>query len=122
MHASERVMSGVLVVDDREVLPVYASCKASAAWALGLWARPSTSGKVSLLCLFEFVFLLSFCTFTFTFLYFQVMSFESKPTGLLKTKKKTKKTQKSTDTFPDEVAKPLETTGPVRASVSTKGV
>jgi hypothetical protein len=29
------------------------------------------------------------------------MSFESKPTGLLKTKKKTKKTQKSTDTFPD---------------------
>jgi hypothetical protein len=29
------------------------------------------------------------------------MSFESKPTGLLKTEKKTKKTRKSTDTFPD---------------------
>jgi hypothetical protein len=43
-----------------------------------------------------FVFVLSFCTFTF--LCFHV---ESKPTGLLKTKKKTKKTQKSTDTFPD---------------------
>jgi hypothetical protein len=32
------------------------------------------------------------------------MSFESKPTGLLKTKKKTKKTRKSTDTFPDGLA------------------
>jgi hypothetical protein len=29
------------------------------------------------------------------------MSFESKPTGLLKIEKKTKKTRKSTDTFPD---------------------
>jgi hypothetical protein len=35
------------------------------------------------------------------------MSFESKPTGLLKTKKKTKKTQKSTDTLPDEAKQGL---------------
>jgi hypothetical protein len=69
------------------------------------WAKvqPSSSGfrKSDITLSFEFVFLLSFCTFTFTFLYFHAMSFESKPTGLLKTKKKTKKTQKSTDTFPD---------------------
>jgi len=30
------------------------------------------------------------------------MSFESKSTGLLKTKKRQKRHQKSTDTFPDE--------------------
>jgi hypothetical protein len=59
------------------------------------------SGKVSLLCLFYFVFLLSFCTFTFTFCTLCIMSFESKPTGLLKDKKDMEKTWKSTDTFPD---------------------
>jgi hypothetical protein len=58
-------------------------------------------GKVSLLCLFESVFLLSFCTFTFTFCVFHLMSFESKLTGLFKDKKKTKKTGKSMCSFPD---------------------
>jgi hypothetical protein len=82
------------------------------SWTL---TSSNTSGKVSLICLFEFVFLLSFCTFTFTFLYFQVMSFESKPTGLLKTKKKTKKTQKSTDTFPDA-------TDPLPSALTQKSV
>ena len=56
-----------------------------------------TSGKVSLLCLFEFVFLVSFYTFTSTFLYFSLMSFKSKWTGLFKDKKDNKKARKSTD-------------------------
>ena len=60
-----------------------------------------SSGKVSLLCLFEFVFLVSFCTFTSTFLYFSLMSFKSKRTGLFKDKKDNKKVWKSTDIIPD---------------------
>jgi hypothetical protein len=44
---------------------------------------------------------MSFCTFTFTFCTLHVMSFKSKPTGLLKDRKDPKKTQKSTDAFPD---------------------
>ena len=53
---------------------------------------------MSLLCLFEFVFLVSFCTFTSTFLYFPLTSFESKRTGLFKDKKDNKKARK----IPDE--------------------
>ena len=44
---------------------------------------------------------MSFCTFTSTFLYFPLMSFESKWTGLFKGKKDDKKAQKSTDIIPD---------------------